>query len=72
MIKISLQIPALLDGVHYAKGTHEVPKKAVNNWFFEALVVAEKAIILHSLDKVKTKLEKNGVKMEVAEKRDKS
>lgn len=72
MIKISLQIPALLDGVLYEKGAHEVPKKAVNNWFFEALVVAEKAVILHSLDKVKTKLEKNGVKMEVSEKRDKS
>ena len=64
MIKISLDIPVILDGITYKKGTHEVPKKSVtNNKFFDLLVSAEKAVVLQTVEKIKSKIDSFGEKL---------
>jgi hypothetical protein len=56
-IKISLNIPTILGGTSLKKGVHEVLKKDVtDNWFFDALVAGEQAIVLGAIDKVKEKI----------------
>lgn len=56
-IKISLTIPTILGGTPLKKGVHEVFKKDItDNWFFDALVAGEKAVVLGVIEKVKEKI----------------
>ena len=68
MVKISLNLPVVLGGVSYKKGVQEVPKTAVtNNWFFDALVDAQHAVVLQTAEKVKAKLAPIAAKVGLSE-----
>lgn len=65
-VKISLNRPVILDGVPLAKGTHEVAKSSIiENWFFDALIAAEHAVVLSVIEKIKEKVTKKNISNEV-------
>lgn len=38
-MKVKFKAPREIDGVHYTKGTHEVPDKLKGHWFFKAMLL---------------------------------